>query len=160
MTLKSLFQRVFSRERRQGDRQSAPGLAAYYWNGAAPIEHGIRDISSTGLFLVTEERWYPGTLVMMTLQTRKTRSDSDEEADHSVSVQSKSVRWGSDGVGLEFVLPDAKDPRRGQNLLQDGADRRGLEKFLQGFKAENGYAIVRFAYRPTYVPYELGAVLP
>ena len=139
-TLKGLFERIFSRERRQADRLGAPGLAAYFWNGAAPLEHRIRDISSTGLFLVTEERWYPGTLVMMRLQIK---IESEGLADRSISVQSKAVRWGSDGVGLEFVLPDMKDRRRGQNLLQDGVDRRALERFLEGFNVENGYAVVR-----------------
>lgn len=151
-TLKSLFQRVFSRERRSGDRQSASELAAFYWNGAAPMEHGIRDISTTGLFLVTEERWYPGTIVMMTLQSK----NSEEERDgRSISVQSKAVRWGNDGVGLEFVLPDANDRKRGRNLLEEGVDRRALERFLEGFKVENGYAVVRYVVEPGKPGFEL-----
>jgi hypothetical protein len=153
MTLKSLFNRVFSRERRHADRQTVPDLAAYYWNGAAPKEHGIRDISSTGLFLVTEERWYPGTLVMMTLQEKR---DAEESSSRSISVQSKAVRWGNDGVGLEFVLPDTNDRRRGQSLLEDGVDRRTLEKFLEGFKVEHGYAIVRQVADPRDVSFRLG----
>jgi len=66
--LKRLFGKVFSRDRRTAERLPAADLSAYYWTGAAPAHHGIRDISSTGFYLVTEERWYPGTLVMMTLQ--------------------------------------------------------------------------------------------
>jgi hypothetical protein len=106
-------------------------LAAYYWNGAAPQAHGIRDISSTGLYLVTEERWYPGTLVLMTLQ----RTDVGEEIEErTIAVQSRAMRWGNDGVGLKFVLPDAQDVKRGHNLLTDGADRKALERFLQKLK--------------------------
>ena len=57
-------------------------------------------------------------------------------------MQSKTVRWGSDGVGLEFVVFDAKDPRRGQSMLAGGADRQALEKFLEGFRAHNGTAVI------------------
>jgi hypothetical protein len=54
---------------RNAPRESLPGLAAYYWTGAAPKAHNIKDISTSGLYVVTEERWYPGTLILMTLQT-------------------------------------------------------------------------------------------
>jgi hypothetical protein len=136
--LKGLFGKMFSRERRKGDRLPASELSAFYWTGAAPVQHGIRDISSTGLYLVTEERWYPGTLVMMTLQ--KT-DGAPEDSERSIAVQSKAVRWGTDGVGLEFVLPDSKD-RRSENKLSGGVDRKSLERFLEGLSAENGRATV------------------
>ena len=109
------------------------------------MEHSIRDISSTGLFLVTEERWYPGTVVMMTLQKRGEPVDSP---DRSIAVQSRAVRWGEDGVGLQFVLPDPKDRKRGKNLLEEGVDRRTLERFLEGFQSENGSARVDRIARP------------
>jgi hypothetical protein len=81
--------------------------------------------------VVTEERWYPGTLVLMTL----TRTDcGDEIEERSISVQSRAVRWGNDGVGLKFVLPNEKDLKRGHNTLTEGADRRALEKFIHKLK--------------------------
>ena len=95
------------------------------------MEHSIRDISSTGLFLVTEERWYPGTLVLMTLQM----SDLGEEmAERSIAVQSRAVRWGSDGVGLQFVLPDGHDQRRGNGPILDAAGKKDFERFLAHLK--------------------------
>jgi len=109
------------------------------------VEHGIRDISATGLFLITEERWYPGTVVMMTLQKKGEAIDSP---DRSIAVQSQAVRWGEDGVGLQFVLPEGSDRKRGKNLLEEGVDRRALEKFLEGFQAENGSARVDRIARP------------
>lgn len=138
-SLKQIFERLLGKERRNAERQPSPGLAAYYWNGGSPTEHAIRDISSTGLFLMTQERWYPGTLLVMTLQKRDRSVDDPERA---LSVQSKAVRWDIDGVGLEFVLPDFNDPRRGQNVLAEGADRKTLEKFLQEFKCEDIVAII------------------
>jgi len=136
--LKDLFGKMFSSERRKADRLRAAELSAFYWTGAAPVQHGIRDISSTGLYLVTEERWYPGTLVMMTLQ--KT-DDAPGDSERSIAVQSKAVRWGTDGVGLEFVLPVNKN-RSGENQLKGSVDRKSLDRFLQGLSAENGRATV------------------
>ena len=128
------LERWWSPDPRRAPREVLPGLAAYYWNGAAPEPHGIRDISSSGLYVVTEERWYPGTLVLMTL----TRTDVGEEVEErSIAVQSRAVRWGNDGVGLKFVLPDEKNIKRGHNMLTDGADRKALEKFLQRLKKGN-----------------------
>jgi hypothetical protein len=46
-------------------------------------------------------------------------------------VQSRAVRWGNDGVGLKFVLPDSREMRRGHNNVVDGADKKGLDRFLR-----------------------------
>jgi hypothetical protein len=125
---RSWIERWWSPDPRKAPREESPGLAAYYWTGAAPQAHGIKDISSSGLYVVTEERWYPGTLVLMTLQ----RTDCGEEIEErAISVQSRAVRWGNDGVGLKFVLPDNKLTEHGRNPLTDGADRRALDKFLR-----------------------------
>jgi uncharacterized membrane protein (UPF0127 family) len=127
-TPRSWLDRWWSPDPRKAPREPSPGLAAYYWNGAAPQAHGIRDISSTGLYVVTEERWYPGTLVLMTLQ----RTDVGEEIEErAIQVQSRAVRWGNDGVGLKFVLPDSREMRRGHNNVVDGADKKGLDRFLR-----------------------------
>jgi hypothetical protein len=93
------------------------------------MAHGIRNISFSGLYVVTEERWYPGTLVLMTLQ----RNDLGEEmAERSIAVQTRAVRWGPDGVGLQFILPDEQDRVSAQ--LPDAADRRVIGRFLGQLK--------------------------
>jgi hypothetical protein len=114
-------------ELRKAPREPLPGLAAYYWTGAAPKAHSVRDISSTGLYVVTEERWYPGTLILMTLQ----ETDEEESAERSISVHSRAVRWGNDGVGLQFIPQDAPEARKGLNTLAHGVDRKELEQFLE-----------------------------
>jgi hypothetical protein len=48
-----------------------------------------------------------------------------------LSVYSKVVRWGDDGVGLQFVLQDGKTSRPGQNSEVVGMDKKGLDRFLQ-----------------------------
>jgi len=132
--LRKWLKRWWSPDPRKAPRVQTPGLAAYYWNGSSPVAHGIRDISSTGLYVVTEERWYPGTLVLMTLQ----RSDVGEEvAERSISVQSRAVRWGPDGVGLQFVLHEEQTMRRGNAPVMDSASREQFEHFLEQLKLRN-----------------------
>jgi hypothetical protein len=127
------LERWWSPDPRRAPRTQSPGLAAYYWNGDAPLAHGVRDISSSGLYVVTEERWYPGTLVLMTLQ----RTGSGEEAEErSIAVQSRAVRWGPDGVGLQFVLHEEKELRRGKKPLMDAAGKKKFEGFLKQLQQE------------------------
>ncbi|MGD0800548.1 MAG: PilZ domain-containing protein [Terracidiphilus sp.] len=114
-------------DQRKSTRGPAPGLAAYYWTGAAPKAHIIRDISASGLYIVTEERWYPGTLILVTLQGE----DGEDSVENSISVHSRAVRWGNDGVGLQFIPQDAPAARNGLNPMVNGADKRELEFFLE-----------------------------
>lgn len=131
---RSWLDRWWSPDPRKAPREQASGLAAYYWSGATPEPHDVKDISSTGLYLVTEERWYPGTLILMTL----TRTDCGEEcAERSIAVHSRAVRWGNDGVGLQFVLAQHQDKSRGRNVpIVDGLDKREIDRFLR--QLQNG----------------------
>ena len=116
------LERWWSPDPRKAPREPAPGLAAYYWTGGAPQAHEVKDISASGLYVVTEERWYPGTLVLMTLQN----SDAGEEVkERTICVHSRAVRWGKDGVGLQFVLQNESD-----SGAMAAADRKALDRFL------------------------------
>ena len=120
---RSWLERWWSPDPRKAPREQVPGLAAYYWTGGPPEAHPIKDVSSTGLYVVTEERWYPGTLVLMTLQITDL---GPEIAERTICVHSRAVRWGKDGVGLQFVLQnDSSDPSMA------AADRKALDRFLQ-----------------------------
>ena len=124
-----------SQNRRKAERHPAPELAVFYWTGGPPQARDVRDISSTGLYLLTEERWYPGTLVLMTLQKK---DGSYENAERAISVQSMAVRLGSDGVGLTFVVPKTKNPHPEKNQFEEGVDEKALEKFLRQLKDQQG----------------------
>jgi hypothetical protein len=113
---------------RKAERLALTGLAAYFWDGGAPKAHDILNISDTGLYVVTDERWYPGTLVQMTL--KKTTSDG-KKIESSISLMACANRWGNDGVGLGFVVHDPRKPRHGEN---DGVDRAELDRFLARIK--------------------------
>jgi Flp pilus assembly protein TadG len=135
-----------SQERRKAERQDAPEVVAHYWDGAAPAAHTIRNISASGLYILTEQRWYPGTLVMLTLQ----RKDSvGEEADRSITVQSKVVRSGPDGVGLVFVPVEHEEKRVASGSSGDPghfltAGRKTIARFLQQVNDGRGQSLVEF----------------
>ncbi len=118
------FKRWWSSDARKSPRQPAPRLSAYYWNGSTPNAHNIRDVSSTGLYLLTEDRWYPGTLILMTLQDMEGVENGTKPV---ISVKVRAVRCGNDGVGLQFVL--SEDPLDDETVSE--ANKRRLERFLE-----------------------------
>jgi hypothetical protein len=126
--LKAWLRNWLSSDRRQSPRQPLPSLVAYYFTGGAPRAYQISDISSKGFYVLTEERWYPGALVRMTLQ----RTDSTgKNLDDSIAVQSLIVRRVSDGMGLEFVVSKAS---LNESLKENGVDKKTLERFLSKLK--------------------------
>src|SRR5260370_7169724 len=99
----------------------------------------MRDISSTGLYLLTEERWYPGTVVMISLQ----RADAaDTDLDRSIRVKAKVVRLGKDGVGLELIMPEKPPPPGSHSLSANGTDRKTFPTFFHRLLEHLGPALL------------------
>jgi len=111
---------------RKNVRETVPGLTAFFFTGGTPVPQTIRDISSTGLFVVTEERWYPGTLVQMTL---KKTEEGMPRTEYSISLTVKALRWGNDGVGVQFILRDPRNPTY-DSIHAEGATRAEMDVFL------------------------------
>jgi hypothetical protein len=128
--LERLFGENKPKDARITPRLALAGLAAYFWDGGAPKAHDILNVSETGLYVMTEERWYPGTLIQMTL--KKTSSDG-KKVEASISLMACVNRWGNDGVGLSFVVRDPHKPHASQT---DGVDRADLDRFLAFIKKE------------------------
>jgi len=122
------FLRWLSTDRRGSRRHPLPGLVAYYWTGGAPQAFHIADISGMGLYLLTDERWFPGTMILMTLQ--RTNTDGDDPDDF-ISVLTKVIRWGTDGVGLSFVPSNTVDLNSGEPLPESGVGKKALHRFIQ-----------------------------
>jgi hypothetical protein len=117
---------------RVAQRQLLPGLIAYFFTGGNPVAQEVRDISATGIYIVTNERWYPGTVVRVTLTDR-----DHPTADRTLTVNAKAVRWGKDGVGLEIVLENQE--QQGIALTQSmertfGVDPARVEAFMENLK--------------------------
>ncbi len=120
---------------RTAPRESLPGLIAYFFTGGTPVAHAVRDISPTGMFIVTGERWYPGTVVRVTLTDRHNAT-----VERSITVNAKAVRWGTDGVGLEFVFEQntgRKDLPLDRMERANGMNPGEIEEFLRLYKEKS-----------------------
>jgi len=105
-------------ELRNAPRIQKPGVVVYYWDGATPSGRQLRDISLTGAYLYTPERWYPGTVVRLLIQPGETDcADAGSAPPGSVSLQARVVWHGLDGMALEF-------------LFQGPAERKILEDLV------------------------------
>ena len=87
----------------RAERRAVKGLVACYRSGMELKQVEVRDISASGFYVVTTERWVPDELVHFTLQ-REGPPERDQQ--RRATIQAKSVWWGEDGVGLDFVLND------------------------------------------------------
>jgi len=115
-------------DRRIATRHPLPGLVAYHWTGGAPKAYHVGNLSESGFYLLTEERPFPGTIVLMTLQRTDTTGENPGD---SVAVRSKVVHWGADGVGLEFIFAASADSRSRMAQPDNGADQGTLNAFLK-----------------------------
>ncbi|MCU1337810.1 MAG: hypothetical protein JWO19_3391 [Bryobacterales bacterium] len=138
-----------SPEKRRAPRLAEPSLLVYYWDGSVPEGRRIRDISSSGAYVVTPERWYLGTIVRLILQGYKTtpQSDGGIVSSRSTSIPCRVVRHGSDGLGVEFLFstPD---------------EQKTLQNFLAAIPPINGYAIGRLTAVDGQALVEFALILP
>jgi hypothetical protein len=135
----SWIKRLSAPEHRKAQRMKAPLLVAYYWDGATPASHAIQNISSSGFYLVTKERWLPGTMVTVTLQrTDMARENSGTEP--HISVLSKVVRLDEHGVGFSFIPLEAHPG----DLKSKPVGKRALSKFVEQVKLDRGHAIIGY----------------
>jgi hypothetical protein len=68
-----------------------------------------------------------------------TLTDSKEPTvERSITVNAMALRWGNDGVGLQFVFQDGKDLGRGLDHVVGGISRKQLDQFLQPFRDNKG----------------------
>jgi hypothetical protein len=122
------FKKVVEEDDRKLARHPTSDIVAYYWDGSTPVPHPIRDISVNGAFLITEERWRPGTIVTMTLQRAGILGEGTLR---SIAIQARVVRLGADGVGLKFILTQASNVPGEISPMGETADRKTVQAFLQ-----------------------------
>lgn len=135
-TPKNWWQRLLSddpRDPRSVRRESLPGLAAYFFTGGTPVAHEVRNISTRGLYVLTQERWYRNTIVRITLTDRH-----DPTAERSITLNARVARWTEDGVGFQFIMERKKDRLSGRasavDHLPGGSDVKQLERFIKCLK--------------------------
>jgi hypothetical protein len=127
-------------ERRKAERRTSPELAAYHWTGTFPKQEIVRDISATGVYLLTTERWNPGDTVSLTLQRKGPLEGNFERR---VAIQARAVRWGDDGIALSFILPEGMDLRLWESPLKSAAEQTNPEDVLREFRIATVLAFVQ-----------------
>jgi hypothetical protein len=133
------FDSTSSQRYQRAERRTSPALAAYHWNGSTPHLDPVRDISSTGAYLLTPARWEEGEVISLTFQ----RSGPFEKSpEHRISVKAKAVRWDENGVAVAFVLPDGADLRLWQSPLKSAAEQTEPEDILREFRVAHAISFL------------------
>lgn len=127
-------------ERRRAVRRSSPNLIAYHWSGSEPRREAVRDISSTGVYLLTRESWVPGDMISLTLQRN---GPPEGNIERRVAVQAKAVRRDQNGVGMSFVFPEGVDLRLWDSPMMTASNQCEPEDVLREFRLAQALAFVQ-----------------
>jgi hypothetical protein len=114
-----------SSDRRKEKRHMIPGSVAYFSIGS-PRPQEVANISTEGFYVRTADRWSEGTSLLVGLQIINPLS---KEVEAMISVQSKVVRTGTDGVG--FVYDDEPAHRNPILAAANPEQYVQLQKFMQ-----------------------------
>jgi hypothetical protein len=140
-SLRRLFAKPEPTERRRAVRHPGLDLVAL-----APAAHGlsslpVRDVSATGMYLLTSERWPSGTPISFTVLRNSEALNSEAEA---IAVQASPVRVGDDGVGFCFALPPGVDAESWAVLVEHLAQDAALSgDFVAPFRIAQAIAFLR-----------------
>lgn len=131
------LEKFITPEADRAERRRVEQFAAYRWSGSGVTHEIVRDISLSGLYLVTKERWDPGTVLTLTLQRE---GPLDLDPARRITTQVRVVRCGPDGAGLSFLWSkDDPESREWEALLESlisqtkPADMLSLVRMVHAF---------------------------
>ena len=114
-------------DQRVANRHSMPPLIAYLGLVRTSKEYKVGDVSVSGFYMITEERWIPGTGFPITLE----RTD-EAGMGQTLTLHSTVVRVGEDGVAFTFVQPATEDTPERETRASTRMDLTKLAQFLKG----------------------------
>jgi hypothetical protein len=115
-------------DKRVANRRKMPPVIGYLGQLRASKEYKIGDISVAGFYMITEERWVPGSAFPVTLE--RTDSASDRQ---TLTVYSTVVRTGADGVAFTFLPPQNEERRAAEARASvPRLDLAKLAHFMKG----------------------------
>jgi hypothetical protein len=127
------FLRWLYPEQRKTSRHTFPPIVSYLGALRTAPPYKVADICVTGFYMFTAERWLLGTEMPVTLQ----RIDSaGQDRDVTITILSRVVRCGPDGVGFTFAPGECEsdDSVSGESESGPWASRADLVKFLEDLK--------------------------
>jgi hypothetical protein len=116
-------------------RETVEWLVAYFFTGGNPEPQKVRDVCQNGIYIYTEERWSPGSIIRLTLTDAR-----EPSPERSMTLNAKVVRWGNDGVGFQFVLKNPKAAKRREHSPEDlvaGMPREVVAQFLKRIRTNS-----------------------
>ncbi len=107
------------KEVRNAERFKEPEIVVHYWDGSVPEGRPLRDISQTGAYIYTSERWYLGTIVRLILQGdgNAASKNGGKAPEASICIPARVVRHGTDGVAVQFALRDKEEEQTLREFL-------------------------------------------
>ena len=131
------FLRWLYPNKRKADRHTFPPIVSYLGTHRTTAPYKVADIGIAGFYMLTIDRWLPGTEMPVTLQRFDAGRDKTIE---SITLLVRVVRCGRDGVGFAFPLMDEGNPVAESIPLTNGdsnpgwANRKDVERFLDGIE--------------------------
>lgn len=155
MSLHDLFRRKSS-ERRKADRHSSSNLAASHCDDIQKPSP-VKNISLTGVYLLTQQRFPIGQLVSLTLRHMEQPDNSPAHRiaplantarlsrgpDNPITVEANAIRWGDDGVALAWVLTPAVQTCLDENRSKRAVGVHEPEDILVEFQRAQANAFLR-----------------
>jgi hypothetical protein len=111
---KNWLERLLTPDADRPERRPVENFAAYRWAGSEVKHEPVRDISSTGVYIHTEERWPVGMLLAFILQKE---GPLDPLPERRITAHARVVRHGQHGVALSFVIPADTDAHKWKSAL-------------------------------------------
>jgi Flp pilus assembly protein TadG len=107
----------------------------------------MHDISQSGGYICTPERWYPGTIIRLILQRepKPIRQDGAAVPLASICVAARVVRHGSDGVAVEFVFRNRQESEDFRAFLAEIPAEPSASAPFNGTSRRKGQALVEFS---------------
>jgi len=117
--------------RPRAERRESSSLIALHWDGPSPRHSPIANLSNSGAYVLTSEKWNPGEIVSLTLQRK---GEVEESSRLRFTVQVKAIRRDEDGVGVSFLLPRGTDLRLWESNIKPHVPQTEPEDVVREFR--------------------------
>jgi len=131
------------RQKKRAPRHVDPGVNAFYWDGGAPSARQLKDISMTGAYLYTSDRWYLGTLIELMLQSASEAGEGGSKKD--LSVLCRVTRHGADGLGVKFLMPTDLHRKKVEHFVEEVRKERRAARAPGRAAGDDGQTLIEFA---------------
>ncbi len=127
-------------ERRSIIRLLVQGLIACTGDGENKKPCEVRDVSPTGLYLRTLERWKPGDVVSLVLLRKDA---TEEQREKRVTVELKAIRCDEGGVGFSWMWPEGVEFEPWKRVHTKRSDETDADFFLRELRLTRALAFLR-----------------